>query len=65
MRLGTKGLKFHEIQTELTKQGMDWGDLFSAVEKDEWIYSDGPSMVCSSFVIGVYKAGGLFDGMEV
>jgi len=44
---------------------MTFTDLFVAVEKDEWIYSDGPSMVCSSFVIGAYKAGGLFGDLDI
>lgn len=35
------------------------------VEKDEWVYSDGPSYVCSAFAAGLYKAAGLFDGMDI
>ena len=43
---------------------MTAGDLFSIVEKDGWIYSDGPSYVCSSFVAAVYKAGDLISDIE-
>jgi len=32
---------------------------------DEWVYSDGPSMVCSSFVVALWKAAGLFDPYTV
>lgn len=35
------------------------------VEQDDWVYSDGPSMVCSSFVVGVYKAAGLFGDLSI
>lgn len=35
------------------------------VEEDGWWYPDGYSYVCSSFVIGMWKAAGLFDGFEV
>jgi len=34
-------------------------------ENDEWTYSDGKSLVCCSFVIALYKAGGLFDGLDI
>lgn len=40
-------------------------ELFNIPEQDGWIYSDGPSYVCSAFVAGVYKAAGLFDGFTV
>jgi len=39
--------------------------LFAMTEKDGWMYSDGYSYVCSSFVIGVYKAGGLFGDLSI
>lgn len=44
---------------------MTFGDLMAMVEKDEWVYNDGPSLVCSSFVAAMYKAGGLiFDSIQ-
>ena len=48
----------------MAKKGLTAGDLFSIVEKDGWIYSDGPSYVCSSWVAAVYKAGGLLPEIE-
>jgi len=39
--------------------------LYAIVEQDEWVYSDGPSYVCSAFAAGLYKAAGLFDGMDI
>ena len=40
------------------------------VEHDGWIYSgeeprDGLSYVCSAYVTSMWKAAGLFDGMEI
>ena len=29
------------------------------------IYSDGISLVCSCFAMGIYKAGGLFEGLDI
>lgn len=34
-------------------------------EQDSWVYSDGPSMVCSSFVAAIWKAGGLYNGLTI
>ncbi len=39
--------------------------LFDMPEIDGWIYSDGPSYVCSAFVAGVYKAAGLFGNITI
>lgn len=42
-RLGTVGLSIPEITIEAAKRGIELGELYAMVEKDEWIYSDGPS----------------------
>lgn len=65
MRLNTTDLSLPEIAVEAHKRGLRVKDLFAMVEKDEWVYSDGYSMVCSSFVAAIYKAGGLFGDMEI
>jgi hypothetical protein len=48
----------------MASKGMTFGELLSMPEKDGWMYSDGPSFVCSSFVAAVYKAGGLLPDLE-
>ena len=48
----------------MAKKNMTFGDLMAMPEKDGWWYNDGPSYVCSSFVIAVYKAGGLLNDLE-
>lgn len=44
---------------------MDLNELVSIPEKDEWVYSDGASMVCSSFVAGMLRAAGIFGDLDV
>jgi hypothetical protein len=64
-RLNVENRKMSEIAVIMARQNMSFGDLMAMVEKDEWMYSDGPSLVCSSFVIALYKAGGLlFDSIQ-
>ena len=45
---------------------MNVSDVMALVEQDGWKYTgeyhDGESMVCSSFVVALWKAAGLFDG---
>jgi len=60
LRLNTKNLTLYEIYNVMLERGMTLDDLFGIPEQQDWIYSDGPSYVCSAFVAGVYKAGGLF-----
>ena len=43
MRLGTKNLTISELSIEIGKRGLTFPKLFAMVEKDEWVYSDGPS----------------------
>jgi len=64
-RLGTKGLKLSEVAMRAADKNMTVGELFSVVEDDNWIYSDGISRVCSAFVASIYKAGGLFGEFNV
>lgn len=40
------------------------GDLMAIPEIDGWVYNDGESYVCSSFVAAVYRAGGLLVDIE-
>lgn len=64
-RLGTTGLNLPQCAVEAADRGMTINDLFSIPEEDGWEYSDGQSMVCSSFVTAMYKHAGLFEGIEV
>jgi hypothetical protein len=64
-RLGTKNLGMKEVTAEAARQGMTFEELMAMPEQDHWVYSDGPSYVCSCFVIGIYKAAGLFGDMDI
>lgn len=64
-RVGTQGLNLNKIISTASKQGKTFEDLMGIVEEQGWIYSDGENYVCSCFVIGFYKAGGLFDGLTI
>jgi len=53
-------LNLPEIANLAYDKGYDINALFSIPENDDWVYSNGKSMVCSSFIIELYKSAGLF-----
>lgn len=57
--MGVENRKLDEIGVIMAERGMSFGDLMAIKEVDGWEYNDGKSYVCSSFVAGVYRAGGL------
>jgi len=65
MRLGTEGLSLTELTMVAAERDMSLLDVMAMVEVDGWEYSDGRSMVCSAFVTSVWKAAGLFEGMDI
>jgi len=64
-RLGTTNLTMPELYQALYELDMTFEQGIAIVEQDSWVYPDGPNMVCSSFVVGVWRAGGLFDDMTI
>ena len=64
-RLETDNLSLTEIWEEIYKKDITFGELLSMVEKDEWNYNDGKNMVCSSFVVAMYKNAGLFGDLKI
>ena len=64
-RLGTQNLRMKGLASEAAHINMTLMEVAALPEQDDWIYSDGPSYVCSCFVIGVYKAAGLFGDLEI
>ena len=46
---------------EVEKRGSSFGELLTIPEQDDWLYSDGKSTSCISFILEMYKAAGLFD----
>jgi len=64
-RLGTVNLTVEEIAIEAAKRNLTMQDLYAIVEVDGWVYPDGVSYVCSSFVVAMHKAGGLYGDVYV
>lgn len=65
MRLGTKGLTIPQIEVKAAEIGLSLLELMAQVEKEGWVYDDGYSYVCSSFVLGLYKRAGIFGDLEL
>lgn len=59
-RLGTEGLDLQGIIFETEKRGMSFDQLLTIPEQDEWVYSDGKSTTCVSFILAMYKEAGVF-----
>jgi len=57
---GRFNLTVSEIADYLYQHNLTFSNLYERVEYDDWVYYDGISRVCSSFVASVWKAGGLF-----
>jgi hypothetical protein len=64
-RLNTTELDFKQVVAEAATRNITMNELMALPELDGWEYSDGLSYVCSCFVIGVYKAAGVFGDMEL
>lgn len=60
-RLGTEGLDLPEILVEVDKRGSSFAQLLTIPEQDDWVYADGKSVSCVSYVLEIYKAAGLFE----
>lgn len=65
MRLGTRGLDVDGIWQEIYQQKVTVPDLLAIVEDEDWEYPEGISLVCSSLLVYLYKAGGLFDDLTI
>lgn len=58
-RVGTQGLELWEIENVAISQGKTLNDLFSMVETEGHLYSDGYAYVCSSYVMSYYTRSGM------
>lgn len=68
-RLGTKGLNMAGIANAAGLKNMTVEEVIAMPEIDGWEYEgieprDGKAYVCSTYVIGAYKAAGVFGKME-
>jgi len=58
-RVGTKDLELWDIENVALTQGKTLNDLFSMVETEGHMYSDGFAYVCSSYVMSYYTKSGM------
>ena len=49
------------ILAETERRGITFDQLLTIPEQDEWVYSDGKSTTCVSFILAMYKEAGVFD----
>jgi len=64
-RLNTTNYTLWQISEELGKRNMTFPEAHAIVEQDSWWYGDHRSMVCSSFLINAWRAGGLFEDVDI
>lgn len=69
-RLGTRSLKMRELAIEAAKRNISGPQLMAIPEMDGWLYEgieprDGEAYVCSSYLVAVFKAAGLFGDLQV
>lgn len=55
-----QGLDLQGIIVETERRGMSFDQLLTIPEQDEWVYSDGKSTTCVSFILAMYKEAGVF-----
>jgi hypothetical protein len=63
-RLGTENLRIPELLEEMYKQDTTIEDVMAIVEREEWVYSNGPNYVCSCYVFTILKASGVFGDIH-
>lgn len=63
-RLGTNGLRLAELWDQIFQKNTTFGEVMAIVEREEWVYSNGPNYVCSCYVTTILKASGVFGDIE-
>eukprot|EP00899_Mesostigma_viride_P001763 jgi/Mesvir1/11588/Mv00004-RA.1 len=62
-RMNTTGLDIGSLVQECEQRGISLKDVIAIPERDEWVYSDGVSVTCNSFVVEVWKAAGVLGNL--
>ena len=60
VRIGTNFTTLQDVTEEISRRNKTVEDIFIMPEKEEYRYRDGENWICSSFVVGIMKAGGIF-----
>ncbi len=64
-RMSSKDLSVQQIAAVAARRGIRLAEVLAMPEKEEYVYSNGPNYVCSTFVTAMWKVGGLFGDMEI
>lgn len=64
-RMNTSNLTIGELASVIYEKNLTWPEVYTIPELDEWEYTNGHNLVCSSFVVGTWKAAGLFGDLEI
>ena len=63
-RLGTENLRIPELLEVMYEKDTSIGEVMALVEKEDWVYSNGPNYVCSCYVFTILKASGVFGDIN-
>ena len=63
-RLDTNNLEIPELFEEIYKRDTTLEEVLIMVEQENWVYSNGPNYVCSSFVFAILKSAGVFGDLK-
>jgi len=64
-RMNTTNLTVPQLADVIHAAGLTFPEVYAMVEQDSWVYPDGVSLVCSSFVAAFWRAGGLFGNLTI
>lgn len=64
-RMGTKNKTLNEIVKLGVQRNMTFEEILAMPELDNYTYSSGPMYICSSFVVEMYRQGGLFENVTI
>ena len=65
VRLGTNLTSLRELTEEISRRNKTIEDIIIMPELEEYVYPDGENWICSAFVVGIMKAGGIFGDLKI
>lgn len=65
LNLTDQNMTWADIASVLVDRNMEFPDIFPIPEQDGWRYNGHLAHVCSAYVAAIWKAAGLFDGLDV
>ena len=65
VRIGTNFTTLQEVTEEISRRNKTVEEVLIMPEREDYIYPNGENWVCSSFVVGIMKEGGIFGDIEI